>query len=216
MLSNEVIKTVYQGMNSTMSPCISHAFDLEFFYGGSIHHNVTDPHSILLAPVFDDFNSTHQQDPSHIVGVVMGILPWDHYFENILSRRMRGVYVVMESSCGDFLTYVVNGADASFVDYGDVHDSNYDHLEQSTRFDPFNQWNFSDNINLCDYNIHMYPSWQLEKEFRSSRPISNAVMVFLVFVATTLVFGKSSGERSLGFEIAASTTDISSLLSSLV
>lgn len=105
-------------MNETASPVMSEEFHLDFLYGGSIRDDINHPHSVLLTPVFDDFDREHRKDPNHIVGVVIAVLPWDHYYENILPEEAHGIQVVMEDSCGDQFTYIVDGPVAEFLGYG--------------------------------------------------------------------------------------------------
>jgi hypothetical protein len=117
LLNNEVFRRVHRGMSDALSPVISEATELEFYYGGSVRDEVDHPHSFLLQPIFQDFNETHR-DESHIKGVAVAILPWDHYYENILPPEAHGIHVVMKDTCGDAFTYLVNGPNATFLGYG--------------------------------------------------------------------------------------------------
>ena len=174
-------------MNNTLSPVLSEATRLDFYYGGSVRDDVTHPHSFLLQPIFQDFNKSHH-DSSHIMAAVIAILPWDHYFENILPPEAHGIHVVMQDTCGDQFTYLVNGPEAIFLEYGDLHDPKYTYLEEKTLFAPFSKLNFSDTHEHCEYDIKIYPSWDLESDYRTDHPILYTVLVICVFLATTMVF----------------------------
>ncbi|CAB9497225.1 Receptor-type guanylate cyclase gcy [Seminavis robusta] len=188
LLRHEVFNRVFHGMNETLSPVLSEATDLEFFYGGSIRDDVDHPHSFLLQPVFEDFNETHRRDASHIMGVAIAILPWDHYFENILPSEAHGVIIVMKDTCGGEFSYQVNGAEAIFLGYGDFHDPAYTHLEEQALFAPFQRLNFSEAHTHCEYDLHIYPSLELEEDYRTSKPIVYAFLVVGVFLVTAMVF----------------------------
>jgi len=187
LFSNEVFARVFHGMQETMHPVLSEATDLEFFYGGSIRDEVNHPHSFLLQPVFQDFNETNR-DASHVKGVVVAILPWDHYYENILPPEAHGIVVVMRDTCGGEFSYQVNGKHVEFLGYGDFHDPSYAHLEESTEFLPFERLNFSDTHDHCEYNTYIFPSVELESDYRTGKPIIYSVLVVMVFAVTAGVF----------------------------
>jgi hypothetical protein len=187
LFNHQVFDRVYHGMRETLSPVLSEATDLEFFYGGSIEDDIQHPHSFLLQPVFQDFNETHR-DSSHIMGVAIAILPWDHYYENILPPEAHGIVVVMRDTCGDQFSYQVNGAHAIFLGYGDFHDPAYDYLVEVSPFAPFERRNFSDTHEHCEYDLHIYPSSELEEDYRTNKPILYAFLVVSVFFVTAMVF----------------------------
>ena len=187
LFNHPVFRRVFVGMNETLSPVLSEVTDLEFFYGGAIREEVNRPYSFLLQPVFQDFNNTNR-DSSHIMGVVIALLPWDHYYEKILPPEARGIVVVMRDTCGDELSYQVNGAEAVFLGFGDFHDPAYDHLVQVSPFDPFERLNFSIAHNHCEYDLHIYPSSELEDVYTTNQPVLYAFLVMAVFFITALVF----------------------------
>lgn len=113
LLSHEIFDRLYHFVNQTKSPIISEVFDLEFLYGGSIHEDPTHPFSVLMQPIFEDF-----QKDSRLVGVLTAVLPWDHYLEKILPKGVNVIVVVMEDTCGDSMTYAVTGPEAEFIGYG--------------------------------------------------------------------------------------------------
>lgn len=186
LLDNEVFDRVFHGMNETLHPVLSEATELGWFYEGSIHDDVSHPHSFLLQPVFEDFDKSNR-DSSHIKGVAIAILPWDHYYQNILPPDAHGIIVVMEDTCGDVFSYEVNGPDAIFLGYGDFHDPTYEHLVEVTLFAPF-ELNFSETHSNCKYDLHIYPSQELEEDYRTNKPIFYSVLVVAVFFVTAMVF----------------------------
>jgi hypothetical protein len=72
------------------------------------------PHSSIIYPVFaraKDVNST-------IVAIVVAVLPWDAYFENLLPDGVDGIYCILKNSCGQEFTYVLNGNDVVYLGEG--------------------------------------------------------------------------------------------------
>jgi hypothetical protein len=67
------------------------------------------PHSIVLYPVFRDL---YEQD-SPIVGVLLAVVAWDMYIEGLLPPGRRFVQVVVESTCDQEVTYVIDGPEVS-------------------------------------------------------------------------------------------------------
>ena len=188
LLSHDVFYRLFHFVNETTAPIISETFDLEFLYGGSISEEQNHPFSVLLQPIFDDFDREHRKDRNHIVGVVFAMIPWDHYYENILTKDVNGIMVIMESSCEDQMTYLVNGPEVEFLGYGDLHDRKYDSLVEKTSFETSLEHNYSNAYEYCEYDLHIYPSHDLEEDYRTNHPIFYAILVFLVFVATAMVF----------------------------
>ena len=63
------------------------------------------PHAYLIEPVF-----TETSDPTAIViGYLQALVPFDRFLWNVLPEGVSGVYVVLENTCGDVATYVLNG-----------------------------------------------------------------------------------------------------------
>lgn len=187
LFRHDVFDRVFHGMNETLGPVLSEATSLEFFYGGSIRDEVDHPHSVLMQPVMEDFNDTHH-DSSHIMGAVIAVLPWDHYFENILPPEAHGIIVVMKDTCGDVFSYQVDGAHAIFLGYEDFHDPEYAHLEESSLFAPFQRLNYSEAHTHCEYDIHVFPTLELENDYRTNKPIYYSLLVMGVFFVTAMVF----------------------------
>jgi len=182
LLSHEIFERLYHFVNQTKSPIVSEVFDLEFLYGGSIHEDPTHPFSVLMQPIFEDF-----EKDSRLVGVLTAVLPWDHYLENILPKGVNVIVVVMEDTCGDSMTYAITGPEAEFIGYGDYHDPKYDDMQASTLFSQLPH-NFSSEYEYCEYSLYFYPTESLEQEYRSMHPILYAGLVFFVFIVTAVVF----------------------------
>ena len=116
---------------------------------------------------------------------------WQVYFEDVLpdAENAQGLIAVLENNCGQQFTYTINGASASYLGPGDLHDPIYDDHVVSTGFGAF----LGKNVNKsgeseCDYNVRVYPSRALEESFMTSTPLVFTVVVVCTFFVTSLIF----------------------------
>jgi len=184
LLDNPVFQRIEHGMQSINKPVLSEATDLAWLYNGSVYDDPTHPHSFLLQPVYQDFTN-HSQD---MLGVLVAVIGWDHYFENLLPPEAHGITVVMKDTCGDEFSYQINGAHAHFLGYGDHHERKYSHLEEASPFDVLHQLENSKFHTHCEYEMHIYPTQELQDDYTTNKPIVYTVVVLSVFLVTVGVF----------------------------
>jgi hypothetical protein len=67
------------------------------------------PHSTFNEPVFSKLHDR----TSEIVGLIMGVLPWDRYLVNLLPVGVEGIHCVLKNSCGQSFTYALSGNNVS-------------------------------------------------------------------------------------------------------
>lgn len=72
-----------------------------------------NPHSTLLQPVFEKLKESN----STLVGMVHGIIPWDRYFLRLLPEGVAGIFCVLENTCGEAFTYMLNGTRVRLTDH---------------------------------------------------------------------------------------------------
>jgi hypothetical protein len=84
------------------------------------------PHTLMTAPV----RTTIDMD-AEIIGIVAAVVPWDLYLSRLLPQGIDGMYVVVENTCGQVLTYEINGPVSVYLGKGDLHQTSYDYLKQS-------------------------------------------------------------------------------------
>jgi hypothetical protein len=151
------------------------------------------PHSYIMQPVFETFDKD-----AKIVALIIGIIPWQKYFQNLLPDGVNGFVIDVKDSCGAEITYLINGEDAILLGVGDLHDPSYDYLKVSHTFAKFGgvdaiaheldaalQDHFHDH---CYYVFDVYPSAQLENGYLSNKPAIYTSVVVLVFFFTAMVF----------------------------
>jgi hypothetical protein len=97
--------------------------------GDGVEHSARDhPHTLIAAPV----RRTIDTD-AEIVGILAAVVPWDLYLSRLLPVGIDGVFVVLENTCGQVITYEINGPEAAYLGKGDMHQKKYNYLEQSYR-----------------------------------------------------------------------------------
>jgi CHASE domain len=186
-LSHSVFARVYHAMWETKSQVMSEVMDLSFLYGGAVEDNAEHPHSALLQPIYPTYELEEERNQDDIVGFVVAVMPWDSFFENLLPEDARGVVVVLQDSCGDVLTYLINGPEAVFIGDGDHHDPAYTRLGVTSEFAPTDKGG-SNNTEHCTYRFTVYPTNDLEQEYTTSKPVVFSIVVVCVFLFTAGVF----------------------------
>lgn len=166
-------------------------------YGMAWNDGVTPGYiSTMLYPIFDLFYG----DKSKVVGFIGIDLYWQAFIERILPPSADGIYVVIENAppCNQTFTFQIFGDRAEFKDDGDVHEaaSRFESMKQSFSFgselmEPISDPTYKGRPlydDFCPYTFHIYPSQELEDRYVTKKPIWYTVIIFSVFVFTSLVF----------------------------
>ena len=148
VLKGEVLTTRVQPF-----ALLSSTRDHDLIHNELDHGDVDHPHS---------YNSLLiRQNPldldSPVVGVITGPIAWDAALRNLLPDGVRGIHAVIQNNCNDTFTYVIDGADALFVENGDHHDRNFNrwavHIPWSTSDHP----DYATTPGHCMYNMVRVP-----------------------------------------------------------
>jgi class 3 adenylate cyclase len=152
-----------------------------------------DPISAFYYPVFDE-----NSDNGSLVGILASEIVWTHFFENLLPNDINGVICVIENSCRQIFTYRIDGAQATFLGSGDLHDSAFDYLVESRGVSylvdlPENFAALPLDFEHCPFDIHVYPSADLHREYLSLEPALFAFStIVLLSLATVLFYGRKN------------------------
>jgi Adenylate and Guanylate cyclase catalytic domain len=86
------------------------------FSSSPVPVNETDarPHGIFIVPIFEAYQDT----ASKLVGVVGSLLAWDRYMVNLVPESVTGILVVLENSCNQSYSFVLNGTKAQYLGAG--------------------------------------------------------------------------------------------------
>lgn len=155
-------------------------------------------------PVFDSFNETKRD----VVAILIATIEWEKYLENILPSSVGKVHVVFDYyECGsekkkdsadgagksedEAFTFLIDGPNAEFVGYGDLHEGISD-LERG------GHWT-ADKVDdgtaqgleiypYCNYDVHVYPTNEFHDEIITSTPANITATIACVFIFTIGMF----------------------------
>jgi len=83
------------------------------------------PHTVVVTPIRSNFGPE-----GVLVGLLLAVLLCDKFLSGQLPKGVNGVCVVITNTCDQAFTYIVNGPIAVYVGPGDVHQTDYDYLEE--------------------------------------------------------------------------------------
>ena len=174
------------------------------YHADDKHHN--EPSSTLFYPV------VRSQDLSVVVGVTSISFTWATMFTNILPSDVSGMICVLESSTGQSHTFELNGAEATFLGAGDLHDKSFDSMQKLAVYElrgilhhlqnhhmdhrrrarideeSMSARRRADNMDEVSYSIRIYPSSSFQSNYITTQPAIYASAIALVFVFTSLTF----------------------------
>jgi hypothetical protein len=116
LLSPPVFARVFDAMLASQTSVLSEFTNLDFLDGAETFEDAS-PRSIVMSPIYSDFGT---KDSDNVVGILNAVLAWEHMFDNILHDRDLRITVVLHDSCGDYVTYGIEGPDAIFLGKGDL------------------------------------------------------------------------------------------------
>jgi hypothetical protein len=168
--------------------------------GREVRYN-GEPLVELYIPVFDVFDEGERR----VVAILITILEWKVYLQDILPSNSPGLAVSIDYECGEpnlaadtnrmgeggGFTFVINGHEANFLGYGDQHRGFQDLMRHGILMTD----NIDDGtvlgINVddeCSYDIHVYPTQEFYDYYNTSNPMAITWSIVAVFVFTIFVF----------------------------
>jgi len=169
---------------------LSEVIDVNFILEGLYMdgHNFTDdghPRSCILMPVFDEF-----EDDAEIVGFLVGVIPWEPMFTDVLTEGSGPVLVEVHETCGANFTYIIEGHDVRFAGEGDMHQQRFDELGVLVQFAEEARYDGLEgrNVKHCSYSLEIFPTATLESRHLTTMPIMYTGIIVLVFLCTMAVF----------------------------
>jgi hypothetical protein len=184
LLSNKIIADLYFAMIATNRTVLSAAAKAEQFFDfipdkDNVHWKY-GPHGVVAEPVYDSF-SAHPK----VVGMVVALAPFDNLLDFLLPNNVKGVICVITDTCGNAITYEINGPNVTFLGSDDLHDPAYKHLEQSAHLEISYEM-MVDGL-LCGHDIHLYPSSTLQNSYETRKPGFYAFIVVFSFFLTSIL-----------------------------
>lgn len=166
-------------------------------------HGWEHPHSAVFVPVFGRPSGSRSQE---MVGIIVGVLPWDIVISNLFPAEAEGIFFVLSNTCGQSFSYFVRNetvsccpsassdpliylvAQALYLGPGDLHDSSFGYTKVDSALSitpdlPEEQVRLS-----CRYNYSLYSSHEFIARATTDLPMIFTILVSLVFVSTMLIF----------------------------
>ena len=167
--------------------------------------------TVFVQPVYSDVTNPQ----SIIVGLVHGLFGWSSFLQNILPSDAQGVYVVLKNSCDQEATYKINGDEVSllaeinalqngstithisclvsptqvtYVGLGDLHETQWSHLEHSFVLSNVVSENSMEEDGHCMYSLFIYPSDELNDVWHGLTPLLFAVTAAGAFLLIAITF----------------------------
>jgi hypothetical protein len=123
------------------------------------------------------------------------LISWTTIFEDILAAHAKGVICVVENTCDQTFTVEINGQDAIFRDYGDLHDEKYTDLGLTYDLEDLDLEKVTatripfDDSSSCQYTLSVYPSDATKISYESNAPLVYAIAAVVAFILTLCVVG---------------------------
>lgn len=193
LYSDPVTKEAIDVMIQTQQPVITKSFD--------------DDTSTLRRTMFGTQNSARGNlmltpvvvrigDITNVIGSIVFDVDWAYIAGATVPMRSKGIQLVLENSSGQQRTFRSNGHYVEFVGVGDLHYPSYSDMWQASSFDDYRtiqsttaSYTTGKPSQLdCAYRIKVYSSPEFHASFISHQPRLYAVVVFMIFVFTSLTF----------------------------
>lgn len=141
--------------------------------------------------VLKNATTSGRKDDSQLLGIFSLSFFWKDLFANILPTGSDGMVTVVSNTCGQDITFELNGPEVILMGITDLHDSRYTNMQRSTslHIDPSETTTALPLGNdLCTFTLAAYPSQRLESRFYSSDPIVFCIAVVSTFLVSAIIF----------------------------
>jgi len=190
MASQPDIKSAIDSMLEANAPVLTRITDASFLldqYDRRFSESmVNEPHSYLLQPIYDGLEVDRA-----VVAVLSAFFRWGRFFDNVVAENERGLMLILEGSCGQRYTYVLNGYKAEFLGNSDLHDMKYFDVKHKFPVGASmygNSTGANSTDEQCTYAVSIYPSDEWHATFYTSDPLQYSFAVLFCFFITTIVF----------------------------
>jgi hypothetical protein len=136
------------------------------------------PHGVFNVPIFE----AYQEKTSKMVGLVTTILAWDRYLVKLVPESISGIMVVLENTCNQSYTFMLNGTKAEYMGTGDFLNLTYQESQYNVSlgfldrsYGAANDWTDEGH---CIYSLQVYST----QEFKTSVS-TNTAFVFTLLSA---------------------------------
>jgi hypothetical protein len=183
LFSDERLSSLYSSMLEKKYSIISQAYEIgdffDFLFDPEEKDRKSDPHGFIMEPVYDSF----EEDPE-VVGVLIAVTSWQNLFDRLLPEGSNGIVCVVTDTCGNDITFELNGPRTVYLGPTDAHDPSFD--EFGEHFDV--EVNDFDNVkDLCVHTLHIYPSKTFRESYNTNEPKIYTCVVAMAFALTAIL-----------------------------
>lgn len=137
-----------------------------------------NPHAFIMEPVYDVFG----ENPS-AVGFLVGLTSFGNLFDRLLPEGANGVICVVSDTCGNDITFELNGQQSTFLGNEDLHDPAYDGWGVHTNVEFYR----TELEEMCVHTLSIYPSVTFEQSYNTNKPAIYTAVVALAFFVTSIL-----------------------------
>jgi hypothetical protein len=182
LLSNKVISDLYETMIETNKSVLSTATEIRdtlgFLFDFDEKFLNREPHGFLVEPVYSVF----EENPK-LVGILIGMTAFGNLLDKLLPARAKGIVCVIEDTCGNVITYELNGRESTYLGDGDLHDPTFDKYKRSIPMTVYER-TFE---RRCAHTLYIYPSDKLREHYETNCPAVYTSVVALAFLVTSIL-----------------------------
>jgi hypothetical protein len=160
----------------------------------------TEPFITIYYPIIDLLTDVTIKEPESkplLVGVLAMSIFWRELMKEVLQTSPYGILIVVGNSCGQAMTYEVNGPSVVYVGRGDLHNSAYDDKFVESKLSKLYTFSFRYKLSytglplsedFCPYWVRVHPSNEMRDIITSKNPGILTATAVLVFIFTSAVF----------------------------
>lgn len=181
--------------------------------------SVGDLFSSFIYPVPASIPSDGTDDDS-IHATISAIVSWRELLASILPSNIKGVFFVIEDTCGQVASLRIDGREVEFLGFIDVQNKALSEQKNSYTFEDFSideHSTFSFPVReTCRYHIHVYPSTVTEAAISGSEPlvlVGVSCGFFLVTLCIFLIYDRFLERRNRA--VLGSAVEARAIVSSL-
>jgi hypothetical protein len=182
LLSNEIISDLYKTMIATNESVLSTATEIgdlfDFLFDPEEKHLKGNPHGFLMEPVYSAF----EENPEP-VGFIIGVTAFGNLLDKLLPASAKGIVCVIKDTCGNAVTYELNGPVSTFLGEGDLHNPSFDKYERSTPMELYER----DFEGRCAHELFIYPTAKFREYYATKYPAVYTSVVALAFLVTSIL-----------------------------
>jgi hypothetical protein len=183
LFSDERISSLYSKMLEKKYSIISQAYAIgdlfDFLFDPEEKDRKSNPHAFIMEPVYDSF----EEDPE-VVGVLVAVTAWENLFDRLLAEGTNGIICVITDTCGNDITYELNGPRSVYLGPTDAHDPSFDDFGEHVQIEVHDIDHVKD---LCVHTLHIYPSKTFRESYDTNEPMIYTCVVVVAFVVTAIL-----------------------------